>query len=380
MTGAPTISQRTAEYATDELRPWQYHFPTDAQMVEAIAQAMGLSADDLQDGRRMNRVNHVIQMVQLYHRQARATGDTSGYKKRTAVAAAMWPDVHCNEDMHRKSRQLRTWELIAERAGLLQVWDGRGARALGWALLDGWQRYAGGLRGYSSVGEPIATAPCEARRRREGARERRELRVRPHCRRVGNKTGAVGRLLAPPPSSKRLEKSTHSGLEETPTGISPTFDLLDAPVRGGRPTAGATPDGEQRHPEARAREAERLFAATFGPPAAGPLRLAGPLLAALDELERQFARMAELNGRPVWPDAGLSYLEQLIGGEAEERRWEERPPPRHVGFFVKPLLAEARRTGRKYRQHPVAKQRRATGAPGSRPPHRRGSGARRSEP
>lgn len=112
----------------------------------------------------------------------------------------------------------------------------------------------------------------------------------------------------------------------------------------------AAPDAENGSTERGAAEAERIFAATFGPPAGGRLVIVGPLLAALERLDRESALMAELNGWRPPQAAGLSFLEQLVGSEADARREEGRRPPRHVGFFVKPLLAEARRVHRKRRQ------------------------------
>jgi hypothetical protein len=126
---------------------------------ETDPDALGLDIEELRDGRRRRRVNHVIQLVQVYHRQARATGVTRGHKKRAAVAAVLWADVACQEDMKRKQKIMLVWERIAERAGLLRVCDGRGARALQWQLLTDWGRYAGGSRGYSSVGRAPGSHP-----------------------------------------------------------------------------------------------------------------------------------------------------------------------------------------------------------------------------
>jgi hypothetical protein len=346
---------------------WERHFPTDAELIAGISRELGFDADDLRDGRHMRRVNHIAQMIQVYYRQARATGSTAGLKKRAAVAAALWPDVASQQDVKRK-RVMRKWEAIAERAGFLRVRDGRGERALTWELLDDWQRYAlAPQRGYSSVGRATAGDSCEARRRRESRRERHERRVRPHCRRVGNKTGAVPRFLSP-------EKSAPSGLSPL-KGLQPE-DLHDTNDRRGRPPGAAAPESDQQQRiEQQVAEAERLFELTFGPPAAGPLLIAGPLVAALELVDRRFAQLAELNGWPAREGRALSYLEQLLGGEADARREEGRRAPRHLGFFVKPLRAAARRSELKCRE-----RRRAMAAPGSRLQPRRDSGARRSEP
>lgn len=130
-----------------------YHFPTDAEMLAAICHALEIDPIELRDGRRMRRVNHIIQLVHVYHRLARATGATGGLKKRAAVAAALWPDVHSQLDMKRKIKIMLVWERIAEHAGLLHIEDGRGARALRWQLLSDWRAYTGAQRGCSSVGK-----------------------------------------------------------------------------------------------------------------------------------------------------------------------------------------------------------------------------------
>jgi hypothetical protein len=447
----PSLAHEADEHAFDAPRSgstFGHRFPTDAELVAGVAHELGFTAEDLRDGRHMRRVNHVVQMIQVYHRQARARGKLSGHKKRAAVAAALWADVHCQADMKRKWKQLRTWEEIAERAGFLRVVDGRGARALAWELLGDWQRYAGVSRGYSSVGYSPSDRSCEVRRRRETSSERRARRVRPNCRRVGNKTGAVGRLEAESPSSKPSEKSQPSGLGSSPKGTPPTKALdvrgheaattpVDAPAPSSDPAADAAPDWAKQRLEW-LDAAERLFAEAFGAPVGGRLADGVPLLKAMERFERSAADVAELNGwQPATAPRALSMLQALIGGELDALRWGERrprQPPRHLGYFVAPLLAEARRNeerrrkrkpGRRRekaapprprpellerrpgsapdqrrpakpevpervmallaqlrREHEAeqAKERQATDAPGSHPQPRRGSGAPRSEP
>lgn len=219
-----------------------YRFPTDAEMQLAVCRALGIDLEDLRDGRRLRRVNHIIQMVSYYQRAARATGSLSGYVRRMVVAAKLWPNPR-REWI--KTSMIR-WERVAEDAGLLRVCDGRGARALEWELLDGWQNLAMGLAEplesaadgrRSSAGQPT----CRAVRRRETRSQRRERRVRPHCRRVGNKTGSVGRLLVPVPFFKRSAKLSLSGLDSLRESNLPTA------VRGcaaGRPPGGGLSDAQ----------------------------------------------------------------------------------------------------------------------------------------
>lgn len=394
-----------------------YRFPTDAEMTEAICVALGLEVEALADGRRLRRVNHVIQMVHVYYRDARATGARGGHKKRAAAAAALWPDINCQQDVKRK-RVLRRWEEIAEAAGLLRVRDGRGARALHWELLNEWQRYAGALRGYSSVGKAASTAACAARRRRETRSQRHQRRVRPYCRRVGNNTASVGRLQLVSSLFLSSEKSAPSGLLIPPTGVSTTLGLdactravVDNPVPigidtpeppGWRPStggplsnAGAALDSKQRRTERRA-EAERLFAEAFGAPAGGPLLDPGPLIDALAKLDRIADKTAALNGWEHRDDRAILWLGSLIASEADSRRRRGQPPIRHLGWFVPRVLQEAGRVERKTRARRQAADRRrralaavelveqlrdpdpARGGRGSRPRPREGSDARRT--
>lgn len=395
-------TERSHPDSLGEPRDGSYRYPTDAEMTEAICYALGIHPDELRDGRRLRRVNHVIELVRLYHREARATGQDRGLKKRAAAAAALWPHV----DRERQKNSMWRWEAIAEQAGLLRVRDGRGARALQWELLSEWQRYTGAPRGCSSVG---STVSCEVRRRRETRSERHGLRVRPWCRRVGNKTGSAGRLLAPLTSSKRPGKLSLWGSVEPPTGdpteLWPTRagaagcgkPLVDATEPPGGPSAGAAPDRNSGSgPERVGLRAERLFESAFGPPAGGPLRDPGPLEAAVARLGRFADEFAELNGWQPAPDRGLTYFAELVEREAAARRGEGRPPPRHLGWFVPRVVAEARRLERKARSRRQPLQRRqraleavelverlravdpARGGRGSPPPHLRGSGDRRT--
>lgn len=407
-----------------------YRFPTRVDQIDALAAAKGIMLEELQDGRRMRNVENVIAYTDFLHRHARATGHSSFVVKREAVCAALYPEVRREWQL----KSLQRWEALGERAGLFRVRDARGERGLRVELLDGWQRYAVSCRGYSSVGDSIAPEPCEVRRRPETRRERQERRVRPHARRTGNctprKEGLVPRLEVVPaevvPSLKHPEKMPPSGLgrdggpQRPRRGLgvpppSPTFGLHAGAPRavdnsadaacshpGDRRGSAAPEPPRQRRDEQWQAEAERLFEQAFGPPRGGPLRDAGPLLAALERYDRAGGRIAAMNGWSPAPPGrrALQLLQSLIAGETTDRR---RPPVRHLGWFVPAINKEAGRLERKLtirrrqdREARAALGRRlagllaielverlrdpdpARGGRGSRPRARRGSGARRT--
>jgi hypothetical protein len=232
------------------------------------------------------------------------------------------------------------------------------------ATLSATARLHAAARGYSSVGKATS---CEPRRRPETRRERQERRVRPHCRRVGNKTATVGRLVVARASALFNEKSPPSGLgRRALKGLSspqPTQGLDAGVSRGvdtsepmlaaaagappGPPPAAtrrsAAPIGEQPCNERWGREAERLFEQAFGPPQGGPLVDPEPLLIELRRFERFAAKVAAGNGWAPREDRALSMLGRLIEEEAEHRREEGLPPVRHLGWFVARMRRAARR-------------------------------------
>lgn len=223
-------------------------------------------------------------------------------------------------------------------------------------------------RGCSSAGSNVIAPRIRIPRRQLTAQELCEGRVRPRRLRAGR--GSPEPLGRPVPLFSTEESVAPIGPGgSSPTGTPPgPKEAQAACARGApagksadaiEPSGDASPEAalERRLKAALGGEAlrtlgraERAFEAVLGPPAAGRLcrlPVIRELLWCLARLDRygDFGR-----GRA---GAGLSVLEARLDGALHDLRYDGSPAPAHLGYFIPPLRAEARRW--KHRWAPAVK-------------------------